>query len=310
MIYKTPETKIVGITNTDYFFMIENQVRNSMKHFETTSCLPKATEVLKKSNINETELLEYPVEGYYYETPELSRYFKIIRNLQTNKELWKKVVNCEELEYLKSKYDNDIFGIVDTKGRNLDAPLKRRYDILTLTMEDESIVDLISPFPWTIKNIVSNLGKWYDNRTNLVELAYLVKNPICLCCGAETNSLNRMIAWATGSYSICVPPRTYVWKVDGEVENLGINLVDSYNILFESNKIISPTINNHSTLNKNIKVPRVTLLGYVEETKEYYHWILDWDKKLTDLYSLDIITTQSYELKLQNEFSENIFNLK
>ena len=43
------------------------------------------------------------------------------------------------------------------------------------------------------------------------------------------------------------------------------------------------------------KVPRVALLGYITETNEYYHWILNNRFQLFEIYSPNIITTQTYE---------------
>jgi hypothetical protein len=302
----------VDITNTDYFYMLENQIRRHIKKYETEICLPKAKKFLEKSNINIDELIEYPTEGYYYETDDLKLYFKIIRNIQTNKDIWGRFVPCDEFEFLKTKCDNDIFGIVDPLGRNANAPIKRRYDILTLTMEDTSIFSdhNKSPRPWTIDRIMNDIGIMYNNRTNLVELAYLTNNPRCLCCGAETNSLCRMIAGITGSFSMNRHPMlNYIWKVDPDVEALGTRLAVAYNELMENDVIVAPSLNNHLSLNKTPKLPRVAILGYVTATNEYYHWILPEYGNMQELYSKEIITTESYVNKTNTGKTGNIFNV-
>jgi hypothetical protein len=301
----------IKITNSDYFFMIDNQVRSSMQRFETQACLPAAKKLLEKSNISINELRDYPVEGYYYETPELKLYFTIIRNLQHNEPLYERIVKCEELEFLQIKCDNDIFGIVDPCGRNNNSLVKRRYDILTLTMENPTVFpDMNStPRPWSIDRIMKGLGTMYKNRTNLVELAYLVNDPKCLCCGAETNSLNRMIACVSGSCSITsILTPLYIWTVDPEVEALGKRLVLAYNNLISKDCIVSPTIENHMEFKKSPKVPRVALLGYVTGTREYYHWILTNFNQLKEVYSTNVITTESYTKQFLSGYSGNIFN--
>ena len=305
-----PEIKI---TDIDYFFMIENQVQNHMKEYETKICLPMAKKVIEKSNISLGELTEFPTEGYYYETEDLKLYFKILRNIQHNEDMWDRIVNCDELEFLKNKCDNDIFGVVDPLGRNVNAPIKRRYDILTLTMENKEVFPDhdTSHRPWTINRIMNGLGKMYNNRTNLVELAYLTGDPKCLCCGAETNSLNRMIAYITGSYSMTpLYQPLYVWAVTPEIEKLGSRLVTEYNKLMENDLIIQPTLENHFNLKSEPKLPRVALLGYITETKEYYHWILDEYFMVRDVYSKEIITTESYINGGTTAFTGNVFNAK
>lgn len=304
---------VIEITNEDFFYMIEDQVRNWMKRFESKTCLPKAKTILEKSNISLNELKDYPIEGYYHETENLKLYFKILRNLQHNESLWNKFVSCEELTFIQSKCDNDIFGIEDLLRRNVNAPVKRRYDILTLTMEDILIFTDHNEVsrPWTIKRIMDGLSTKYGNRPNLVELAYLTGKPECLCCGAESNSLNRMFACITGSYSLRASFNitTYIWKVDPEVENLGKKLVDEYNKLFEYNCIFAPTLENHSNYSKRPKLPRVALLGYITKTGEYYHWILDEAYRLTDKYTKEIITTETYIKKIHPYLNVgNIFN--
>jgi hypothetical protein len=308
------EPRVIKITNEDYFFMIDNQIRTAMMKAETEKCLPAAKTVLEKSGVAIAELKAYPIEGYYYETPELKLYMTILRNLQHNEDVYKRVVKCEELTFLQNWCNNDLFGVEDPHKRNQDSPLKRRYDILTLTMEDESSFNPKHNHPWSISSIMESLNKQYAGRTNLVELAYLTGNPKCLCCGAETNSAYRMIACISGSYSLNASfnPVVYVWDVSPQVELLGMKIVAAYNELFGGlfNSIVFPSLKNHHNLNKLAKVPRVAILGYISATKEYYHWILDEYRLLTDVYSKEIITTETFTNKTQSGFTGNIFNAK
>ena len=174
---------------------------------ETEEFLPLAKCLLEKCNVTLDELKNYPIEGYYYETENLSLYFKILRNLQHNKNVIEKLVDCEELEQFKKICNNDLFGLEDPKGRGGEGPLKRRYDILTRTMENLGVFPDQNnvPRPWTIDRIMKGLSTEYGNRTNLVELAYLTGDPRCLCAGAESNSLYRMFACISGSYAIAAP---------------------------------------------------------------------------------------------------------
>ena len=307
------EPHTVKITNEDYFFMIDNQIRSTMMKAETEKCLPAAKTVLEKAGVTVNELKAYPIEGYYYETPELKLYMTILRNLQHNESVYKRVVKCEELTFLQGWCNNDLFGVEDPHKRNQDSPLIRRYDILTLTMEDPTSFDTHDHHPWSISSIMESLSKQYAGRTNLVELAYLTGNPKCLCCGAETNSAYRMFACLTGSYSLNASfnPVVYVWDVSPQIELLGMKIVVAYNEMIGGlfNNIAFPSLKNHLYLNKLAKVPRVAVLGYLL-TGEYYHWILDEFRQLTDVYSMEIITTETFTKKTQSGFTGNIFNAK
>jgi hypothetical protein len=285
------------VTNLDYFFMIDNQVREAMKKIETEEFLSIAKRFLEKCNVTLDELRDFPIEGYYYETEELSLYSKILRNLQHNKDVIDKFVDCEELERLKQICNNDLFGLLDPRGRGGEGPIKRRYDILTRTMENMAVFpdQNDTPRPWTIDRIMQGLSTEYGNRANLVELAYLTGDPRCLCAGAESNSLYRMFACITGSYACSVPKVEYIWEVTPEVECLGKRLVDEYNKFLNKNTMVAPTVDNIWRWNRKPKIPRVALLGYVTATREYYHWILNDRFQLFEVYSPNIITTQTYE---------------
>lgn len=287
------------ITNFDYFFMIDNQVRLAMMKIETEEFLPLAKRFLEKCNVTIDELEDFPTEGYYYETEELSLYFKILRNLQHNKKVIAKLVDCEELELFKKICNNDLFGIEDPTEQNRggEGPIKRRYDILTITMESMTVFpdQLDVPRPWTIDRIMKGLSTQYGNRTNLVELAYLTGDPKCLCAGAESNSLYRMFSCISASYAISTPRIEYIWEVTPEVESLGKRIVEEYNKFFNRHVIEAPTLNNIGQMNRIPKVPRVALLGYATKTDEYYHWILNDRFQLFEIYSPNIITTKTYE---------------
>ena len=302
---------VITITDVDYFFMLDNQIRPSMMKYETEVLLPKAKRVLELTGVKVEDLQPFPTEGYYHETEDLRLYFQIIRNIQHNKEVYKKVQDSEDLRDLQKVCHNDLFGIEDPLKRANDSPLKRRYDILTLTLEDPTIFPdhNTNPCPWSIKRIMDGIGQQYKNRTNLVELAYLTREPKCLCCGAETNSLYRAIATTSGSYSLHASEPTYVWKVSPEVEELGRRIAGAYNNLIGMYVIAVPTLGNHTTFKKAPKVPRVALLGYVIASQQYYHWILDWTMRLTEIYSTNIITTESYTKNGgATKFYGNIYN--
>jgi hypothetical protein len=284
------------ITDTDYYYMIENQIRSEMPKFETGVLLPTAIKLLKDSQITNEELDNYPIEGYYYKSEALKHYFTIIRNLQHNDKIFSKVnKDNKNLKTLQRFCCNDLFGIEKEYKMGLDgkAPLKRRYDILTLTMEDQNLFDNNLKQPWTIEGIMNGISRYFNNRINLVELAYLTKNPKCLCCGAETNTLYRMFSMISGCM---LQDPQYVWNVSKNVQELGEKLIDEYNCLIGSN-MIKPNIFNHLSLKKEPELQRVALLGMILTTGENYYWILDGDNTLHDLYTKEVVTTETLNTK-------------
>ncbi len=281
----------IKITDTDYYYMIENQIRSEMPKFEVGIMLPLAEKLLKFSNIRNNELVDFPVEGYYYKTEGLRRYFKILRNLQHNKDIFNKISGGDLIWSLQQICHNPLFGeekeypVDDWK----DAPLKRRYDILTLTMEDKELFNPNEPRPWSIDRILTGLDKYFKGRVNLVELAFLTGNPRTLLCGAESNSAYRMYAMITGCY---YAEREYVWGVSSNMEWLGKKVIDAYNTLIGSSMVV-PTIFNHQSLNNKPELPRVAQLGKVLTTNEKYFWVLDKNDYFYDKYTQETITTES-----------------
>jgi len=79
----TNET-VITITDADYFFMLDNQIRPAMMKKETEVFLPIAQRILDTTGVKVEALKKYPTEGYYYETEALRLYFQIIRNIQHN----------------------------------------------------------------------------------------------------------------------------------------------------------------------------------------------------------------------------------
>ncbi len=290
--------QIVEITNKDFFNMIDNQVRTKFADFEVNEILRKAVIVLVKSKITFEELLDYPVEGYYYKSLQLRKYFKIIRNFQENKKIFDRVdIECEEFKYIKNITDKELFGKEKSdRMESMDgitSILPRRYDIIALTMRDENTNDPNSIHPWSMEVIINNLENKFTNTPNLVELAYLTKEKECLVCSAETNSLYRDFVCFSGCFIGEEPIIEYVWKVDKNVEDLGKRTVDEYNKISEKINIITPDLKNHLSLDKNAEKPRVARLGYVDSTGEWYYWILNNDGTVTEEYTRMEKTTES-----------------
>jgi len=284
----------IPITDTDYYYMIENQVRTLLPMYEVGHLLPAARKILRQASISEDELETYPIEGYYYKTVSLRQYFTILRNLQMNQKLFHRIqTNTAEFQVFAEVVDNDLFG--QRRPYSLsgfeNAPIKRRYDIVTLTMEDDKHFNVEAPRPWTIDSIMATCAHHVKRQPNLVELAWMTKNPKCVCAGAETNIAYRMYATISGCSILTAPE--YVWAVSPEVEDFGEQVVDAYQSLFGM-PIEHPTIFNHSRFKKTPELPRVAHLGTVVLTGEHYHWILNTDGDLEDRYDSRLLTTEMF----------------
>lgn len=284
----------VKITNSDFFYMIDNQVRDFVPKYEVGIMLQLAERVLEQSEISKNELIEYPVEGYYHKTESLKLYFTIIRNLQMNKGIFTRVVrNSNEFLKLKTFCEDSLFG--QEKPYPIDgyenAPIKRKYDVVALTMQDKELFDSTLTRPWDIDSVMNASLKHITGEPNLVELAVMTNDARCVCSGVETNSLYRMMACISG---YCNIEPEYIWEVNSKIFEFGHKIVNAYNRLLNSEILITPNIFNHNKLKKIPELPRIALLGHIVETKENYFWILDSHNSLSEKYTTELITTESY----------------
>lgn len=285
------------INNKDYFYMVDNIFRTETMQSEQSELLPKALKLLKDSNISSNELKPYLPEGYYYETEKLKQYFTIIRNLQENEDLFDKVEKTDELKYLKRILGSTLYGTEGEKDKK--TPLPKMKDIMTLCMGDRMVFPENEHHAWTISKIMDNLPNCFTGNPNLVELAYLTGKIECLVAGCETNILYR----ATVTISGCSPEiveTKLIWDVDKEVQTLGEKLIDKFNSLY-GKQVQKPNKHNMGLFNRFPQKPRVARLGYQEDTREHYYWILNERGKVFDVYSTSKITTESYYNTIKRE---------
>lgn len=302
-----------------FFINIERQIRDKFSRWEVEECLPLVKMVYARSEIYDSDMIDYPVEGYYYKSKELTELFKRIRNIQQNKDVYKRIRIDDQVKFLKGVYENEIFGLPAQKSYPWpDSPIHRRWDLLTNIMSDDGLFYTYAHRPWSIDGVMNVLsGKLVGNPT-LVELAGLIGKPLLLTAAAETNSLGRMYAAMSGSFSMGVPKSVYIWNVSEIVFDLGKKIVEAYNKLMKNRntylgnkgdtEIILPTADNMKYLDwGSMELPRVAHLGYLTETKYNYFWLADYDGKVYDYYTRDFITTNDF-VKNHDEILTKIKN--
>jgi len=331
------EYKHYKIDDYNYFSMIDNQVRSEYSLCEEYTLLPLVEKMYKENGLKPIpeNLIHYPVEGYYYKTKGLTKFFQLIRNLQENPEVYKKIQSSNTVEDFKWLLGNNIWGTVPSLRSETLFP--RMKDILTHTMNS-----LQYKPEWYIDNIMAMLPKYSTGVANLVELAYLTGDIRCLTAGAETNALYREMSFclASGCGSFFAPMKivnVYHWEVNSEVQELGERLVDSYNEILNkfckeftnqdsmtpsltSKKtlgygnenygrsipklLVKPTKGNQIKLIQDLESPRVAMLGQCIDDGMYYHWILDGNK-VVERWSDGMITTENYVNKDKPEQFNN-----
>ena len=236
----------IVINNDDYFYMMDNLIRGEMMTFEANELLPKAERIWVRAGSPRLET--YPIEGYYYKSNELTRYFQLMRNFQQNENVYPHFKPSVDKDYLVKLVDNELWGTVVDRAQ-FPSPFVRRKDILTLAMEDPKFQTKLRP--WDVPSVMETLDGYATGNPNLVELAYLTNNVHCLLCGAETNALYRM--WANVSGSMAMPIQV-VWQVSEEVEAMGKLLAKEYNRVCGFN-LVAPTKETYAQYQRKPELP-------------------------------------------------------
>lgn len=292
------KTVDIVITDTDYFAMLDNQIRDKWASFEVKHLLP-----IVESILDGMEIREYPIEGYYYKTEKLSRYFTLVRNLQENESLVGKVnANSEYFVGIKAILGNPLFGQWESEKNDFlgkKTLVRRRWDSLAKTLE---FLNDGSAHPWSVEKVMENIGLFSTIGFSLVDLAALIKDPALLTCGAETNSLYRGAVYISGCAFI---EERYIWGVSNEVEKLGSRIINEYNSIISDSrlKILPINVDSVNFLNRELELPRIAHLGYVQLTGENYYFRVDERGNFSDFYSKEVLTTQNHAPSSQKEFS-------
>ena len=286
----------IDITDRQFYSMVENQVRTKYARCEENTLLPLVENIYKLNKIEDVKLIDFPVEGYYYKTPKLRRYFQLVRNLQENPEIYSEIKDSNEVSELTWLLNSTVWGT--KKSERTEGRFPRMRDILSITLDELKFAE-----NWKIDIILKKLPEFATGNANLVELGYLTGDIACLTASAETNALYRDFSMCLfsgcGSFNVKYVD-IYHWKVKPEVDEMGKRLVEKYNEIlnhFEksANLLIHPNINNHIGFDKSLESPRVAMLGRNMDTGTYYHWIMETGGNVREEWSTGVITTEGYK---------------
>lgn len=284
----------ITINNREYFLAVANTVRANMKEYEQETLLPAVKKIIFDDiKAKRESLKEYPIEGYYWETNRLKEYFQLIRNLQTNEDIYEKIQRRSSDEYylIKNFLSNDLFGNRVTSESH--SPLRRRDDIVTETMNNKEYFNLYEPHPWhSIDHVISKIIPDKITSPSLINLGCLINENECIITALETNSLYREIAYATGSYLLGgTEENEYIWNVSPAVEEMGSEVIEEYSDLIKK-EILKPNASNIWMHKFQLNEPKIALVGEIILTKEFYHWVYLGGGRCFDFYDDGINTTE------------------
>lgn len=283
------KTEIIVVDNKTFVLGLDELYREAVKYYERTELLNHAKTLAELLNL---EPLNCPIEGYYYEEPELTEYFKLIRAIQEvpieNLDIVKKEESYKRLYQIVT---SPIFGNDFDKGKLLPRS------------SNPFNVSLKKTFPnWNMQTITQEAYQLagQSNDFSLVTLGVLTKDPIVITALRESLALY-MAAVAAG---IPEPVQyKYEWRVDSEIEKRAKLFVSEFNSLF-NNELPLPCEKNAETYYYACKTEglfgRCINLGNNNNPSnmQFYHWAIkfnsDYNLEACEFWDSKIVTTQEF----------------
>lgn len=286
-----PEQRIV--TNRVFLLGLDELYRQAMKRHESAELLQCAEEVASVLSIVPGN---GPVEGYYSESPELTRYFQLVRTLQTVPQERKvEVSGVKSFQRLQQVTQSPIFG----------TPAKQPY--LLPASKDALSIAMKQTFPaWTIANLTAETFHIAidSDDYSLVAIAALSKDPVVLAACRESVVLYAFAV--AGSAYISEEPE-YLWQVDPLIEQRATKFVRIFNQLF--NESLPEPTSKHAreyfvACREWKLVGRCVRIGFDDSSKpiRHYHWAIkrgtDQPLMVEEFWDNELWTTQRYQTKL------------
>lgn len=289
-----PEQRIV--TNRVFLLGLDELYRQAMKRHESAELLQCAEEVASVLSIVPGN---GPVEGYYSESPELTRYFQLVRTLQTVPQERKvEVSGVKSFQRLQQVTQSPIFG----------TPAKQPY--LLPASKDALSIAMKQTFPaWTIANLTAETFHIAidSDDYSLVAIAALSKDPVVLAVCRESVVLYAFAV--AGSAYISAEPE-YLWQVDSLIEQRATKFVRTFNQLF--NESLPEPTSKHAreyfvACREWKLVGRCVRIGFDDSSKpiRHYHWAIKQGTyqplMVEEFWDNELWTTRRYSKKLRAE---------
>ena len=276
---------------------IDGMYRDAMKRFETDRLLHCADVVAGRLKLTEANV---PVEGYYFETPQLRKYFRLMRALQEVEDAdATEIKTLPEFRLLYEIADSPLYG----------RPQRVRGDCLMLlpTGRDSLAQALLEAQPesWDVRAIVDAAHRAaleYDD-ISLVGLAARANDPVALAALRESVVLYAELVTVIGGDE---DPPEYVWRVDEDLERAANRFIEIFN-KFIPNAIRTAKPDNagwfYHAYEENEILGRCARIATRMDNGEHYHWAVRLGSsrlpEVDDFWSAEVWTTERYQRERQ-----------
>ena len=303
------------VDNRTLLLGIDRHYRDAMKLFEVMTLLPCAGAVAQELGI---ESADVPVEGYYTESPRLTKYFLLIRALQeVTEERASPAKSLPELRRLLDVMGSPIHGRPQCVRGDEVRMLPTGRDSLWQALDD------VEPARWSVPALAAAAyaAAVSHDDFSLVGLAARARDAVAVAALRESVVLYAekydLIGGSEDEEEI-----EYVWRVDPDLERNANRFIDAFNDLVGSaNRRVEPREifgsefelratqpipaarrdnagHFHSCCMDNEILGRCVNLGRRLDTGSKYHWAIrrsaDRSLEVHDFWDDGLLTTQRY----------------
>lgn len=276
------------VGNRELLLGLDYAYREAMKVFEAETLLPAVETVARHLEI---QPCDGPVEGYYSESPELTRYFQLVRALQEVRDTERHRVNdLVEFQRLHEVTQSPLFGIPGDPSYLL--PPSR--DALYFALQS------LPPDAWTLIRLTELAAKEAEARDDwsLVGLACRTRDPVCIAALRES-----VVLYAELMFGMARSVRyRYVWEVDPTIADAANRFIAEVNALLcvsipEARK---SNVEYYYHTSQNNKISgRCVRIGLDDRNRpvRHYHWAVNGDVGtyfVEDFWSDSLWTTDKY----------------
>lgn len=278
------------VDNRVFLLGLDVLYRDAMKGREAGELLPCARRVAQVLGV---PVGEFPVEGYYAESPELTEYFHLVRSLQAvDESSLPRVESLPEFGRLLSVVSSKLFGRPVSDGKLLP----KGRDPLSQALED-------SAPDWTVESLIDRAGavagEWDD--CSLVGLAARCGDAVVLTATRES-----VVLYARTILGSARRKTRYVWDVDKDLSEAAGRFIEIFNGFF-GDGLPAPK-KSHAEVywqayRRNEILGRCVRIGSDPARKPavHYHWAACEVEELTvhEFWHPEVWTTERYRTALQ-----------
>lgn len=300
---RTPHPMVIEVDNRIFLLGLDELYREAQKRFESQTLLSRAHVVAKRLQVRPANV---PIEGYYYESENLTEYFRLIRALQNEREGQEsKLHDVPEFQQLKEYFSSSLFGQPQSKGKLLPAGRDALSQALLKTIPDWNVTGLVqSAYVAAIE---------YDD-ISMVGLAARLQDAVTLAAVRESTVLYAELE----SLAFKETPQIK-WCVDPEFAVAANQFIDTFNRFVPAglpHAVPDNADKFYKGYSENEIIGRCVRIGTNEGTTRHYHWAIaiqqtsEEERKLEidEFWSDHIWTTDKYRKFQQYPLRMKLFN--